>query len=153
MILASLQQADRYCPALPGLDAALAYLRSTSLSELTDGRHEIDGDRVFALVSRYRTHDPQATHPEAHRRHVDVQFLVSGQETIYWTPLSGAGQPTGPYEPQRDITFYQAVTPSRSCELYAGDLAIFFPDDVHHPGCHAGAASDILKVVVKVRLN
>lgn len=152
MILDRLEYADRYAPLAPGLDQAFQFLRERARPDLAEGRHEIDGSRVYALVQRYETHHLAATEPEAHRQYLDVQYLISGEETILWIPLSQAGDVSRPYDPERDIEFFYRRPGSRHCHLGPGLLAIFFPTDAHQPGCNTYGPSQVHKVVVKVRL-
>jgi len=152
MILDTLEGAQRYLPLLPGLDKALTYLRVNARPSLADGKHPIDGENLFAVVSHYQTREASAVDPEAHQKYVDVQFVISGRETVYWTPLAEAAEARMPYDAARDITFYAPNARSRAFELAAGNVAIFFPSDAHQPGCIAGASEPVHKVVVKVRL-
>ena len=66
----------------PGIRLALEYLEREDLGALGEGRHDVDGDHVFALVSDYDTRLPSETFWEAHRRHVDVQYVHAGIERI-----------------------------------------------------------------------
>ena len=52
----------------PGIRLALEYLARTDLGALGEGRHDVDGDRVFALVSDYDTRCSSETFWEAHQR-------------------------------------------------------------------------------------
>lgn len=152
MIAVPLALADRQAPALPGLDLALAWLRRPEAAGLPDGRYEIDGERVFALVQRYET---LAGEPrfEAHRRYADVQYLAAGAETIAAAPLA-ALRVTEPYDAGRDVCF-GAVPPGRASRLTlaAGELAILYPEDAHAPRLAAGAPAPVTKIVVKVEIK
>ncbi len=150
MILTPLHQADRYLPALPGLAEALAWLRGFDPA-IPDGRHPIDGDRVFALVSSYATSPSTEKRFEAHRRHADVQWIASGAERILYLPAEGLAI-AEPYSDQSDVVFFEEPKVSSSLLLSPGDAALFFPEDAHKPGCMAGARHEIRKVVVKIRL-
>lgn len=152
MILDRLEHADRYACLAPGLDQAFRFLRDQANPELAEGRYEIDGSRVYALVQRYETHHLAATEPEAHRQHLDVQYLISGEETILWTPLSQVGEISRPYDPERDIEFFARRPGSRPCNLGPRLLVVLFPTDAHQPGCNTYGPSQVHKVVVKVRL-
>lgn len=154
MIMDTLQRAPRCIQWLPQTAAAFDFLRQHVGGDLTAGRHEIDGDRMFAMVSRYETRDPAIFHPEAHRRYLDVQYLVSGRETIYWSPLDEVGEPTQDYDDVKDIIFYRRNDRGRPIELSGGHFAVFLPEDAHQPGCHVGgAATEVHKIVVKVRVT
>jgi YhcH/YjgK/YiaL family protein len=152
MILDSLVQSQRYERLMPFLASAFDFLRRRAKPQLGEGRHEIDGDTVFALVARYSTRDFEQGQPEAHRLHLDVQYVISGRETVYWTPLSEAASATTVYDPARDIIFFGRNSRGRPFELHAGHFAVFFPEDVHQPNCRLGPSGPVHKVVVKVRL-
>lgn len=151
MILTPLHHADRYLPALPGLAEALAWLRAFDPA-LPDGRHAIDGDRVFALVSSYATGPSTEKRFEAHRRHADVQWIATGAERILYLPTDGLAV-AEPYSDETDVLFFEEPKVSSSLLLNPGDAALFFPEDAHKPGCMAGARHDVRKVVVKIRLD
>ena len=138
MILDSLSQSSRYEQALPWLKPAFDFLRSRAKPHLAEGRHEIDSERMFALVARYQTRDYESAQPEAHRRYLDVQYLISGRETIYWTPLPEVASPTTVYDDERDLIFFGRNSRPRAIALHSGDFAIFFPQDAHEPNCRLG---------------
>lgn len=150
MILTPLRDADRYSAALPGMDEALAWLRAFDPA-LPDGRHAIDGDRVFALVSSYATGPATEKRFEAHRRHADIQWIAAGAERILYLPAEGVAV-AEPYSEENDILFFEEPKASTSLLLNTDDAAVFFPEDAHKPGCMAGARHDVRKVVVKIRL-
>ena len=50
MILDDLSNASLYYGVAPGVGKALRYLLDTDLEQIAEGRYEIDGDNVFALV-------------------------------------------------------------------------------------------------------
>ena len=51
MILDLIDHQLFYRGMVPGLDAGFDFLKRTDLAALEDGRHAIDGDRVFALMT------------------------------------------------------------------------------------------------------
>jgi YhcH/YjgK/YiaL family protein len=128
---------------------ALQYLQRAELGSLTPGRHDVDGDQVFALVSDYDTRLPAETFWEAHRRHVDVQFVHAGIERIGYGHLPQFE--LEPYDEERDLVVARGQS-DRFIELGEGDFAILFPHDVHMPGLTGLAVRRVRKVVVKVRL-
>lgn len=149
MILDDLAHAEQYRGLGPGFDRALRYLRTTNLGALETGRHDIDGDNVFALVSDYETKPRQACAWEAHRRHADVQYVHTGTEQ-----MGVAALPTlaaGPYDEEKDVLFakgsgeFFALRPNR--------FVILFPHDAHMPGVSAAEPATVRKIVIKVRLT
>jgi biofilm protein TabA len=129
---------------------ALEYLRTTDMNAIGLGRHEIDGDRLFALVQEYVTRPPHECVWEAHRRYIDVQYVVKGVEKMGHAPLSRVVQ-RHPYDPERDVTFFEQG--EAFVTLAAGSFAIFGPDDVHAPRVAAGEPTTVRKVVVKAVID
>lgn len=151
MILTTLAAADAYAALVPGIAGGLAWLRSFDPST-PDGRHDIDGGRVFALVSSYDTGPATEKRFESHRAYLDVQYVASGTERILHAPTDSLVVET-PYDASNDIMFYAEPKASSSLLLRTGDIAIFHPADGHKPGCMAGGRDAVRKVVVKVRLS
>lgn len=150
MILTTLAEADAFASLAPGIAAGIAWLRAFDPAT-PDGRHPIDGDAVFALVSSYDTGPATEKRFEAHRRHLDLQYVVSGVERILHAPLDGL-EVSEPYSDANDIVFFADPRASSSLLVPAGGLAVFHPDDAHKPGCMAGGRDAVRKVVVKVRI-
>ncbi len=149
MVLDQLSHAQEYFDLSRGIRTALEFLQRADLSRLPSGRHPVDGDAVVAIVDEYDTQPPTAKYWEAHRRHVDVQYVCTGRERI------GVGAlelfRADPYDAERDLTI--AHGEGQFVEVPAGWFAILFPHDVHMPGVVCAEAVRVRKVVVKVRLD
>ncbi|MFL5382474.1 MAG: YhcH/YjgK/YiaL family protein [Longimicrobiaceae bacterium] len=150
MILTTLAESDVLEALGPGVAAGVRWLRAFDPST-PDGRHDIDGDEVFALVSTYATGPATEKRFETHRVYIDLQYVAAGSERILHAPAHGLAVET-PYDAAKDIAFYAEPKASSSLLLRAGDLAVFHPADAHKPGCMAGGRDEVRKVVVKVRL-
>ena len=148
MILDHLSRAARYHDAAPGLTAALEFLRTLDIAKLVDGRNPIDGDRLFAMLNRYRTKPHAQAVWESHRKYLDVQYVVSGTEWMGYVPLERAPAVKIPYDVGRDVQFYEPG--SDGVVMTAGQFAVFYPEDIHAPGLMTGHAVDVVKIVVKV---
>ena len=139
---------DAHVP--PPVRQALEYLRATDMTAVAIGRHELDSDRLFAIVQEYVTRPALECPWEAHRRYIDVQYVVHGAERIGHVPLARAGE-RAPYDPGRDVALYHPGT--QFVTVTAGDMAIFGPDDVHSPGAAVDEPCAVRKVVVKVAVH
>jgi YhcH/YjgK/YiaL family protein len=139
----------------PGIRLGLEHLGTLGAGFLASeapgfaGRRELDGDRVVALYQVYRTRDPAAVSYEAHRRHVDLQFVVRGEERLRLA-RPGTGRSTGAYDPDRDVEFFEGLG-WQELALTAGAVVILYPEDLHAPGLHPGHEVTVVKAVVKVR--
>ncbi len=123
-------------------------MKNNDLSGLELKRYDIEGDNVYATVSEYLTRNEADARYEAHRKYIDIQYVVSGTEIISVAPIS---QKTGilePYDPTKDIEF---LTVSNGENLFAmpDRFFIFFPEDAHRPGLKNQENSPVRKVVVK----
>jgi YhcH/YjgK/YiaL family protein len=150
MISDSLDRLDRYTALSPRFAAAIAFLRQNPAA-LPDGRHDIAGDDCFALVQSYTTKPVAQAAFEAHRKYIDIQLILSGEETLFWAPLQNLGTVTQPYVAEKDIAFFAPPPQCTPLNLVAGEFAIFFPEDAHAPGIQTSGARAVRKVVIKVR--
>ena len=135
------------------IERALDFLRSTDFSKLEPGVVEIDGKNIFAQVIDLTTRDVTENRPEVHRRYLDIQFLASGEEKIGIAIDTGNNLISESLLAQRDIIFYHDSEHESFFEMVPGSYAIFFPQDVHRPGCHKTVATPIRKIVVKVAID
>ncbi len=154
MIIAKLENLIQQIPASSRLQKALAYLTTTQLDTLPEGRYEIEGDKVYALVQAYQTLpvDENAKF-EAHRKYIDVQYIVSGVEAMGWALLENM-KVNKEYNPEKDIVL--GTCPPALATLTrvdAGSAAIFFPEDAHAPKLACGEPAPVRKVVVKVAIE
>lgn len=151
MILDMLSQWRRYASLNRGFAVAFAFLERAT-PDIPDGRHEIEGDTVFALVQRYDTR-PAVEQLEAHRRYIDIQFLVRGREVIQWAPLAAVTDITRPYDDAKDAALFAASGDLVPVRLAAGQFTILFPDDAHAPCCAWAGPEPVIKIVVKVAVS
>jgi YhcH/YjgK/YiaL family protein len=149
VILDRLDHCDLYRHLSPGFAAGFDYLRNTDLAALADGRYKVSGDDVVAVVQTYQTKPLDQGRWEAHRRHADIQYIVTGGERMGIATISAMRlQP--PYDPEKDLEFYtgngQIVTVGH------GSFTVFLPQDIHMPNLAIDTPAEVKKVVIKVRL-
>ena len=144
-------EAAHYAPAL---ERALAYLQQHDFTKMETGRYELEGEGgclMYANLDRYDTKPVEICHPEAHKRYVDVQYIVEGQEYMGWCMQNPDLKVYEEYDAERDIMFYEKLVPESVCVLKPGDFAILEPRDVHRPcGMIGDKPEPVTKVVVKV---
>lgn len=134
----------------PAIAQALACLHRHDLTTLAAGRYQ-DSETGWTLqVLDLHTARLEENFPEAHRLHIDVQYLVAGEEVI-----GVATQPLDlpvhqPYDSERDIIFYQHAPEETLVRMLPGTFAVFFPQDIHRPNCAVGTPGPIRKVVIKI---
>jgi YhcH/YjgK/YiaL family protein len=148
MITDHLANGHRYAALGPRLARALAFLQQSDLPGLADGRYDIDGEAVYALVQRYTSKRPDQGRWEAHQRYADLQYVAEGRERMGYGQLARFGR--GTYDPAKDIEFLTGD--GDFVLLGAGDFIVLWPGEVHMPGMAVGAPAAVRKIVVKIRM-
>lgn len=150
MIVTNINHIEHQLPMTALFKKAVDFLRRPDIQSMADGRVDIDGKNVFALISRYETIKTDIPKFEYHRKYIDIQYIVSGAETIGWIPAERMAV-TQAYDVEKDICFGTAPNKEITLiHLQAGNLAVFFPEDAHAPKLAAGSSSPVFKIVVKV---
>ena len=149
MILDVLTSEERLTKLHPGFAAAFHFLRGTDLNQLPEGRREIDGPRLYALVVRGQGRGQRGAKLEAHRRYIDIQYSLTSPDVIGWKQASTCRNPAEAYNEAKDIQFFLDA-PDSWVTVPPASFGIFFPEDAHAP---MGADGPIHKVVVKVAVD
>ena len=149
MIFDSLEHARLYGPLHPAFEQAFGFLEKSMQQTPAPGRYEIDGDRIYAMVQTYVTHPVEDVPWEAHRRYIDIQFMLSGRERIGCADVKAMRNPEA-YSPDKDAQLAGSVADSAYLPMTRGAFVILYPQDAHQPACRDGEASEVIKIVVKV---
>ena len=149
MIFGHIENTDtRHYPA--AIARALDYLRGQDLAAMAAGRYQDDATGWVVQVLDLQTSPGHENFPEAHRRHLDVQFLVSGSELIGVATAQADLPVQQPYDEARDIVFYQDAPHESQLLMQPGNFAVFYPQDIHRPNGMLETPQAIRKVVVKI---
>ncbi len=132
MILDELGRAADYLALHPGFAAAFEYLRNSDVTKLPKGKHALDGDRLAVVINREVGRGRSGAKLEAHRRFIDIQVTLHGQEEIGWRSLSTCRDITVPYGVESDVMLF-GDEPTAWIQVPPGQFAIFFPGDAHAP--------------------
>lgn len=110
--------------------------------------------RVKAIVSEYETKRVNDCGYEAHRRFIDIQCVLKGEEKVACLPIERLKE-TKPYSEEIEAAFYSADTNHQTTDLslQPGYFAIFFPQDGHMPQLCIDEPQMVKKVVVKVEVR
>jgi len=151
MILDTLNRSHHYTDLHPSFPVAFEWLKAFDPA-MSDGRYEIGGPDIAAIVQRYETAPSHEKKWETHRVHGDIQYIVSGSEGVGHDRRENLTVRL-PYNPEKDAEFYEPpIELASQLHLAAGTFAIFLPHDAHQPGVMIGRPGPVLKVVIKFRL-
>lgn len=135
-----------YSTISPLLAQAFSYILSTDLQTLAAGHYAIEGKNLYAIVSEYATKPPALGKWEAHRRYIDLQYMVRGTEHIGFAPI--ARMKHGAYDADKDCMFLEGS--GDFLTLRKGDFMVLRPDDAHMPGIAVDGPSPVKKAVFKI---
>ena len=146
MILDVLENIHRYLTLNKGFTKAVEFLMRPGIKDLPAGRYEIDGARVYAMVSKDPGRRREDALLETHEKYIDIQLVLAGTDNMGWKAKSSCKKPSGEYDKKSDVRFF-ADRPAAWLSTESGAFAIFFPEDGHMPLISSG---QLHKVVVKV---
>jgi YhcH/YjgK/YiaL family protein len=149
MILDLLVHYQRYVNLHPAFAQAFECL-TNNIASMPPGRHTIDGERLYLLIDSKDGRGRDGARLESHRRYIDIQLTIDGAEEIGWTPRADCRMPSGSFDEQKDIEFFDD-RPETWMQVTPGRFAIFFPEDAHAPLAGVGRLrKGIVKVAVQV---
>ena len=129
---------------------AVTYLENLNVDDMDEGKIVVNDD-FFVLVQTYDTKLPEQVRYEAHKKYVDIQYIVTGKELMQVAPISSL-EVDEPYSEEKDIAFYKPVEQAATLVLTSGGYVVFYPEDAHRPSLCAGKMTTNKKLVGKVRV-
>jgi biofilm protein TabA len=149
MILDDLSHSALYESLHPGFKAAFKSLRRSDLRSLPPGKHDIDGNRLFLIIGKDEGRTREGAKLEAHRRYIDIQLVLEGDEEMGWRPVEECQHSVEPFSEERDLVLF-TDQPTAWFSVPPGKFAIFMPADAHAPLAGKGL---LHKAVAKVAVN
>ncbi len=154
MIFDNMENKEMYRKMHRGFDKAFAFLERCLAETPDEDYYEIDGSEVYAMIQRYATVAESEIKWEAHKKYIDIQYMMNGREYIGWAKAGDIAQKNS-YDEANDciLAEYPKVQPV-FLPLYKDDFAIFFPQDLHKPKCrYDETTSQVTKIVIKIAVN
>ena len=124
------------------------YERLVSLPIGAFEKVELDSDN-FGLEQVYMSKNREDCFFESHKKYIDVQFILEGEEIIEVTDKDNLNV-SMPYSVEMDLIKYEMTDNSSVLRLKKGDVAIFYPEDAHMPCVKINSSVKVVKTVVKV---
>lgn len=148
MVIDTLDNYYRYTKLHKLFRPAFEFLRKDNLAKYSEGRYDIVKNYVYALISKTKGRTMKGASLEAHKKYIDIQIALSGEDLIGYKPLSECRIKKSEYDVKRDCMFFRDKS-NLWLKLKGNSFAIFFPHDAHAP---LAGSLDVLKAVIKVRV-
>lgn len=149
MIIDKIENAELYYGLGERLKKAFEFLKNNDLSNYENGKYEIEEDDIFVSVQDYQTKPISEGKFEAHKKYIDIQFIIKGEEKLGFGNIHNF-KPESFYDEKNDIVFLNGegdfVT---ALENY---FLIFTPQDAHMPCIAIENPAYVKKAVVKVKI-
>jgi len=147
MVVDTLDKLSFYASLNPLFKDIVDFLKENDLNKLEEGKHFIKDKDLFVNIQTAKGKTKEEAKLETHRKMIDIQIPLSGEETFGYTPLCDL--PELEYNEEKDIIKYDGPADTYfTCK--PGEMAIFFPQDGHAP-CITSAES-IHKAIFKVKV-
>ena len=104
MIKDNIKNANLYYNFSTFVEAGLKYLENTDFSALETGKYEISGQDVYALVQDYSSKPKSEGKFEAHKKYIDIQYIIKGEELMGAANVADFAEATE-YSHEKDIVF------------------------------------------------
>lgn len=150
MIIDKIENACFYYGLGDRIERGLKYLEKTDLSEVENGKYEIEGENLFFSVQDYQSKPLVEAKFEAHKKYIDIQFIIKGQERLGYGNIEDFS-PVGGYDEEKDIVFLKGEGDFALGK--EGYFLIFTPQDAHMPSVCIDEPQYVKKAVVKVLAN
>ena len=150
MIIGRIHRITNYYGLMPEIGEAVEF--ALSLTKKPAGRYEYDRfpeGKVYVLIQEGATQPYESGKAEAHRRYLDVQFLLEGKETVYYADIESMKEAV-PYDEAKDIAFYEAG--GQPARIEEGMFYAAFPHDGHMPCRDLDGTQNYRKIVLKIRI-
>jgi YhcH/YjgK/YiaL family protein len=148
MIIDQINNSHLYYTINSRIKPAFDYLLQSDLSALSNGRHEIDGEILYAMLQQYTSKPLDQGTWEAHRRYIDLQVVIQGVEKIGYANIDHLSP--GEYDTNKD--FLPLFGEGDFLTLQTGNFALLFPQDAHMPGIAFDLPAPVKKIVIKISI-
>ncbi len=149
MIIDQINNASLYYSVHSKFKHAFEYIQQMDVNNIPAGRYEIDGENMYALVQEYNTKLKEQGVWEAHRRYIDLQYVVQGAEGIGYANITHLQQDE--YQASKD--FLPLHGEGDLVTVHSGSFVLLFPEDAHMPGMAVGTSAPVKKVVIKIAVE
>lgn len=149
MIIGNRKDFARYRGINPAFARAFGFLETLSEDSVNERIREEEvcgGISVIAKSDALPDGSPKCF--EAHRRDIDIHYVVRGEERFGFAHVDTL-TPQTEYNAEGD---YQLFTGRANyVTLHSGDFCITFPEDAHIPCLVSGEEKTVKKVILKIR--
>lgn len=131
------------------VEFALTYLRGLHVTMSDVGERREVNENFYYTVQAYDTKPAEQCLLESHRKCIDIQLIVDGEEAMDIADISRLSIEET-YNSERDVMFWKIQNCMTRTTLRAGDYIILYPENAHRGAISIDIAKKVLKIVGKL---
>lgn len=132
---------------LKDIKTCVQYIEDNNLLALDPGKYSIDGDKILMNIACYDTNTPENRIWEAHKKYVDLHYVLDGCEELWIDDISN--MQVGEIDEARDFIPLIGNSYSERVVLKTGDFCLCLPHEGHKTGVAIGEGAPIKKAIFK----
>ena len=132
MVIDRIEHAAQYERLGKGITTVLRWFQNYQ-DDLRDlpAKTVLDGENIFINGVNYTSeHKPQGQ-LEAHKKYIDVMYVLEGEEKFFYKPIAEVSKITMPYDAGKECALAAIDPDAAQVRFSAGHFLIFFPQDGH----------------------
>jgi biofilm protein TabA len=150
MILDRIDNVRYYQNLSPLIKIGLDYIKNLKVVDLKPNKINL-GNGITVTSFIYTGKDKSSVKFESHRTHVDLEYIVKGNELVEIAHPDNLKVKEA-YDPGRDVKYYHDFDNSTKLVIKEGYFVIYYPDDAHKVGLKVDE-QEIYKVWVRIPLK
>lgn len=131
------------------INSAIDYIKGLNIDNIPINEKIVVDDGFYYSIQSYTTKFEDECNFESHRKYVDVQFMVSGQERMDISDISRLTVKEN-YDLEKDVMFWNIPKHMACVTLNTGDLIVLYPENAHRGSIAEIDRSKVVKIVGKV---
>ena len=139
-----------YEELVPYTQEILAFIDNFNKKELKDGKYSILNEDLIALVQTYSTKCSLEQRMESHKKYIDLQYIVCGEEIVYWDSIENLQIEEDEFL-EKDIAFYKKKQALGEIKIIEKMFVYFLKHDAHMPSCQVESSKEVKKIVFKIK--
>lgn len=133
------------------VNESIEYLKNLSVSENDIGKRIVVNDKFFYCVQGYLTKPAKECKLESHRKYIDIQLMVKGNEFMDLADISSLTT-SEEYNEEEDVIFWNLPKRLARTTLRAGDYIVLYPETAHRGAVRLNQGEYVVKIVGKVKV-
>lgn len=133
------------------IEFAVNYLKNLKISEDDVEKKICVNDDFYYTLLSYNTKPTEECKIESHRKYIDIQIMISGEEGMDFIDISRLTLKEK-YDEQKDVMFWNESDRMNKTTLVVGDCIVLYPEIAHRGAQNIQGTKHVLKIVGKVKL-